>query len=72
MLSNKDRVKAVVIGALAGVLIGVTVNAIETAFEMPDALWSNTTNECVNVVNYDNNDYSCENLPSKYNKIWVQ
>jgi hypothetical protein len=27
MLSNKDRVKAVVIGALAGVLIGVTVNA---------------------------------------------
>ena len=40
---------------------------------MPDIYWSNTTNECVGVVNYANgDDYSCNDLPSKYNKVWVK
>tara|TARA_B100001093_G_scaffold128481_1_gene120968 strand:- start:15176 stop:15397 length:222 start_codon:yes stop_codon:yes gene_type:complete len=73
MLSNKDKVKAVVIGALAGGIFGVAVNAVESALDMPDVYWSNTTNECVGVVNYANgDDYSCDDLPSKYNKVWVK
>jgi len=73
MLSNKDKVKAVVIGALAGVIFGMAVNAVENVLDMPDVYWSNTTNECVGVVNYANgDDYSCNDLPSKYNKVWVK
>ena len=70
MLSVKDKVKAVVIGTLAGAIFGVTANAV---LDIPDVYWSNNTNECVSVKNYANGDsYTCNNLPSKYNKVWVQ
>jgi hypothetical protein len=73
MLSTKDKIKAVALGSVAGLVLGFTVNAVEAALDMPDVYWSNTTNECVGVVNYaKNDDYSCENLPSKYNKVWVK
>lgn len=40
---------------------------------MPDVHISNTTGECVKVINYDERfDYTCENYPSKYNHVWVQ
>ncbi len=72
-MKKSDKIKAVLIGATAGVILGFTVNAVETALDMPDAYWANTTNECVGVVNYTKNDeFSCENLPSKYNKVWVK
>ena len=72
-MKKSDKIKAVLIGATAGVILGFTVNAVETALDMPDAYWSNTSNECVGVVNYTKNDeFSCENLPSKYNKVWVK
>lgn len=73
MLSTKDKIKSVALGSVAGLVLGFTVNAVEAALDMPDVYWSNTTNECVGVVNYaKNDDYSCENLPSKYNKVWVK
>ena len=73
MLTNKDKIKAVVLGSAAGMVLGFSVSALETALDMPDVYWSNTTNECVGVVNYTKNDeFSCENLPSKYNKVWVK
>lgn len=73
MLSTKDKIKAVALGSVAGLVLGFTVNAVEAALDMPDVYWSNTTNECVGVVNYaKNDDFSCENLPSKYNKVWVK
>lgn len=41
--------------------------------DMPDVYVSNSTNECVKVINYDSRfDYSCETLPEKYNHIWVE
>ena len=73
MLTTKDKIKAVVLGSAAGMVLGFSVSALETALDLPDVYWSNTTNECVGVVNYAKaDDFSCENLPSKYNKVWVK
>jgi len=36
-------------------------------------LVSHSTGECVTVLNYtEEQPYSCENMPSKYNMIWVK
>ena len=73
MLTNKDKIKAVVLGSAAGMVLGFSVSALETALDLPDVYWSNTTNECVGVVNYAKaDDFSCEILPEKYNKVWVK
>lgn len=42
------------------------------ALMMPDVLVSYSTKACVEVINYDNGNYSCENLPQKYNHIWAK
>ena len=47
--------------------------ALTTSLDIPDVLISHSTNECVSVINYTDEDtYSCENMPTKYNKIWVK
>jgi len=50
---------------------------MDYALSLPDVHVSYATNECVSVINYDTlffsaGDHSCENLPSKYNHVWVQ
>ena len=67
-MKKSDKIKAVLIGATAGVILGFTVNAVETALDMPDAYWSNTTNECVGVVNYTKNDFMNDNVTDLENK----
>jgi len=38
-----------------------------------EVLVSNSTGECVKVINYtDDTNYTCDNLPPKYNHIWVK
>lgn len=40
---------------------------------MPDVHMSYSTNECIEVINYDERfEYTCETLPEKYNHIWVK
>ena len=39
---------------------------------IPDVHVSHSTGECVKVINYGDQDWSCDNLPSKYPHIWVQ
>ena len=40
---------------------------------IPDVHISHSTDECVTVINYTDEDiYSCENMPTKYNKVWVK
>ena len=40
---------------------------------IPDVHVSHSTKECVTVINYTDEDtYSCENMPTKYNKVWVK
>lgn len=45
----------------------------DSAMNIPDVHVSNSTGECVEVINWNEEDnYSCEELPSKYNHVWVK
>ena len=62
-------VNSVVFLALsAGVLY-----AFNYAITLPDVKFSYSSDQCVEVINYNSEDkYSCENLPTKFNHIWVE
>ena len=45
--------------------------ALVTAARMPDVHVSYSTGECVRVINYADTNYSCEQMPEKYNHIWT-
>jgi hypothetical protein len=50
---------------------------VDYSSTLPDVLFSYSTGECVEVQNYpailfENPIYTCENLPTKYNHIWVK
>ena len=63
-------IKALVIGAAVG--YGLFVFA-DYALSIPDVYVSYETNQCVQVLNYAEGDtYSCENMPTKFNHVWVQ
>jgi hypothetical protein len=60
-----------VIGAFA--IVGALIHVAEFAVTLPDVHVSYSTDECVKVINYAEGDnYSCENMPSKFNHVWVQ
>lgn len=40
--------------------------------KLPDVHVSYTTKQCVEVINYGDTEYTCDNYPKKYNHIWVQ
>ena len=44
------------------------------AVDLPDVMVSTSTNKCVKVVNYnlDEQQFTCEHMPEKYNKVWVK
>jgi hypothetical protein len=72
MLSNFEKFKTILFGLTFGVAFAVWVNVMHNVIDMPDVLISNSTNECVDVFNYREKDkYTCQNLPSRYNHIWV-
>ena len=67
-------IKALAIGAVAG--LGMFTFA-DYAFSIPDVMVSYETRSCVQVENYPSTffgttDYSCENMPEKFNHIWVK
>jgi hypothetical protein len=71
-LSKTEKFTAITWGLAGAILITLCVNAAQTVLDRPDVHYSNSTGECVRVLNYAENDrYSCDNLPSKYNKVWV-
>jgi len=46
---------------------------LRNALDIPDVMISNSTGECVKVINYkEGNKYSCTDMPSKYNVVWVK
>lgn len=58
---------------LWGILGAMITFVVLEAARMPDVWFSYSTDECVKVINYDKDDkYSCENLPNKFNHIWVK
>ena len=64
--------KAVFTIALAGTMLAGLGYAMNSAISVPDVHVSYATNECVKVVNYTDEIFSCDNLPSKFNHVWVQ
>lgn len=63
------------LGYLAGGAIALFVlfYVLEASLSIPDVHFSYSTDTCVKVINYtDEDNYSCENLPSKFNHVWVQ
>ncbi len=72
MLTIKDKVEAVVGGLVGAIVLGVAVNYVESVLDQPDVHFSNSTGECVKVLNYAEGDlYSCDDLPKRYNHVWV-
>ena len=63
-------------------LIGAAFGAVlfagaDYALSIPTVKMSYTTDSCVEVENYPSTlfgttNYSCENLPTKFNHVWVQ
>ena len=48
------------------------VYAMVTTAAMPDVYVSYSTGECVKVVNYTDEQFSCENIPEKFHHIWAK
>tara|TARA_B110000967_G_C18759702_1_gene497142 strand:- start:423 stop:638 length:216 start_codon:yes stop_codon:yes gene_type:complete len=70
--------KNITIAAITGwvlviALTAFAANATLNALSIPDVMFSHSTDECVEVFNYvEGENYSCENLPSKFNHVWVK
>ena len=60
-------------GFVIAICVGVIINLFLSAMAMPDVWFSYSTDECVKVINYvEGDNFSCENMPSKFNHVWVQ
>ena len=69
-----NKIKNLQIGAAIGALVFV---GTDYALSIPDVHMSYTTDTCVEVQNYPSimfgtTNYSCENMPTKFNHVWVQ
>ena len=64
--------KNILVGTLALVgVFSVGILALNVA-ALPDVHFSYSTGECVTVVNYTDEVFTCENYPSKFHHVWVQ
>ena len=64
--------KNVITGIVLTSALAIAAFTGNEALSMPDAYFSYATNECVKVINYTDEVFACENLPSKFNHVWVQ
>jgi hypothetical protein len=58
--------------SLMGAALLGAIYVANSALSIPDMHVSNTTGECVKVINYNDTTYTCESQPTKYNHIWVK
>ena len=52
--------------------VAVTYVIVSYMDSIPDVHFSNATGTCVKVVSFDENEYTCDGLPEKYNTVWVK
>lgn len=66
--------KNILVNSIAFLAISAGVAyAFNYALSIPDVKFSYSSDNCVEVINYSDSDkYSCENLPTKFNHIWVE
>jgi len=62
--------------ALAAVSSVAVFTFLDAASSIPSVKMSYATNTCVEVKNYPSilfgtTNYSCENMPTKFNHVWV-
>ena len=83
-MNFKTHTVSTAIGVAAGIMLFAGVleygpsikesmaGGIVNPFTIPDVHFSYSTDECVKVINYTDEIFSCENLPTKFNHVWVQ
>ena len=64
---------SIIMGVVAA---GLFITAADYALSIPDVYVSFETRECVKVDNFPGfmfgkTEYSCENMPSKFNHVWA-
>jgi hypothetical protein len=64
--------KALFTAGFALAMITGLVYAANSALSAPDVYISYSTGECVKVVNYTDENFTCDNYPSKFNHVWAQ
>jgi hypothetical protein len=64
--------KALFTLSFAGAMLAGLVYAANSALSAPDVYISYSTGECVKVVNYTDENFTCDNYPSKFNHVWAQ
>lgn len=61
------------LGATCVAGVGVVAYMFIASLSIPDVWVSYSSRECVKVINYlEGDNFSCENMPSKFNHVWVQ
>ena len=70
----KNIIKSLIFGAVVGSLAFV---CLDYAMSIPTVKMSYSTDACVEVENYPSvlfgtSEFNCENLPEKFNHVWVQ
>lgn len=66
----KNKLKGILGGTILGLLFGY---GLHLGFTIPEVQMSHSTGECVKVINYKEKDnYTCDNLPTRYNHVWVK
>jgi transcriptional regulator len=64
--------KTLTTGIVLAGTITLAAYAGNEVLSMPDAFFSYATNECVKVISYTDEVFACENLPAKFNHVWVK
>ena len=64
--------QAILTTAIVGTLVAGLAYAANSALSMPDVYISYSTGECVKVVNYTDEQFTCANYPSKFNHVWAE
>ena len=73
MLERNDKIKYILLGTLTAFAIFYMIDAIFKTLDMPDVHVSNSTGECISVINHNETDtYSCDRLPNRYHHVWVR
>jgi hypothetical protein len=70
---SKQTLKDILGGIVLVIFVLTFLSIIMNALNTPEVYVSNATGKCVDVMNYvEGDNYTCENMPSKYTHIWVR
>jgi len=55
-----------------GLVCGCFAWLVLSTFELPEVHFSYTTDQCIKVLNFNDDQFSCENMPDKFHHVWVK